>query len=425
MNHHGDLKRGFRFLVLCMGMMIGTGSTFAEIKTLKILPEDIITAFPSDKDETPKTEYTSTFNVDDSEWTLTFKANGTFTNAQLQPSLSGLKNCVHTLPPGSYYNIISSVELSTDFFALHKIVEVRYFGFMFLPKVQTGISQNYTLRIGAHTYNSTAPVYSDYLNNNLAAEVFTMNPADNGHLSMTIDFDMGGRYALQYLEVDYDTDITVTPLTVSRVKSIPVGYSLDLNASIENAKLFYSTDGSDHWLAYNTHRGIIFEEPGEFTLRYFAEDENGRRSEIVTENLLVCTPKGLLSAMFANREIEISGIIIGHEGNCTFIADNIDDEPADCLVIDNSNYQQIAQARPGDTITAKGRATDRFGSDIMALGSLSDVTINGSATTPTNISSLRAQLYRSARAYNLQGRPVSESAKGVILSSDGTKRFNR
>lgn len=175
MNHHGDLKRGFRFLVLCMGMMIGTGSTFAEIKTLKILPEDIITAFPSDKDETPKTEYTSTFNVDDSKWTLTFKANGTFTNADLQPKVSNLGKCVHTLPSTSYNNIISTVELSTDFFAQHKVVEVRYFGFMFLPNVKEGNSQNYTLRIGAHTYNSTAPVYSDYLNNNLAAEVFTLN----------------------------------------------------------------------------------------------------------------------------------------------------------------------------------------------------------------------------------------------------------
>ncbi len=425
MNHHGDLKRGFRFLVACIGMMIGTGSTLAEIKTLKILPEDIITAFPGNDDKTPKTEYTSTFNVDDSEWTLTFKANGTFSNADLQPKVSNLGKCVHTLPSTSYNNIISTVELSTDFFAQHKVVEVRYFGFMFLPNVKEGNSQNYTLSIGAHTYNSTAPVYIDYLRDELAAEVFTLNPADNGHLSLTIDFNMGGRYAHRYLEVDYDTEITVTPLTVSRVESIPVGYSLDLSASDENAKLFYSTDGSDQWLAYNTHRGIIFEEPGEFTLRYFAEDENGRRSEIVTENILVSTPRGLQSAMFANREIEISGFIIGHDGNCTFVSDNIDDELADCLVIDNSNYSQIAQARPGYTITAKGRATDRFGSDIMALGSLSDVTVNGSATTPTNISSLRAQLYRSARAYNLQGRPVSESTKGVILTSDGTKRINR
>lgn len=345
--------------------------------------------------------------------------------AQMRPTESGVSGYLFT--NATYMDSpIQAAQFSTDFFRDKSVSRVTV-DCALTSKTQGDAPyvETYTLSIGAGTWTREIAVPKSYLNNGISPQIFTVDNPVMGEFNLTIAAPEGEQFAFLSLEIEYD--VRAIP-SVAYVADIPVGHSVKLECSDETADIYYFIDDdTDAPRSYDPDRGIVFETPGDHTLRYYAETRQGIRSKEQTELIRVTDPQGLYAALNANRSIEVAGVVVSQASGYTSISDRTDAAPDECLALDNSALPRLKQARVGDKIIATGRPTDRFGSGIKALGSIQSLTINGESAVPTEINAITTRTEVEVRRYDLNGRPVKNDMRPfrrITIGSDGSKQLS-
>lgn len=393
---------------------------FADTYTLS--HEDFYAAVPAELAAVPQTnEFVNNFEKGGIRWNLRFGAGDGVFEDGIRASLSSV------VPFTSVRSRMAKREiclctLTSDGFVGKKISSVTFCAALYSSGVSEEEVETYTLQVGqfADSHKFTPP--TNYLSNKITERTFAVSPASDGSFSLKFELPAGGDFAFSFLTIEYEGGEVVEPVNVNVEKTIPLGHPVILQASSDDATVFYTVDGSDNWVVYNPLKGVVFTEPGDYTLKYYAENA-GDKSEVSTEEVKVVKASGLVAALQANNEIEVSGKVAGRSERYVLIAGDDDAALEDCLAVESADYAALQSARIGDLVRATGRATDKFGSEIKGLGSISSLSINGQASVPTNILELRAAKLRvSDTSYNINGRPADSHSRLVVTSS-GTKIF--
>lgn len=255
------------------------------------------------------------------------------------------------------------------------------------------------------------------------AEVVECGVSQNVQDEISISFSnsIGAEFWFKSISIEYESDVVPE---IKRKEVIAVGHQLVFDVNVENAQMFYTVDGSEDWLLYNPETGILFNNPGMYTLKYYAVNGNAR-SEVVTEELEVVRPSGLHAAMAANDEYEARGVICGRGNGYVLIGSSVEAPITEQLALDFSAHPALQEAALGSKVKATGRPTDRFGKDIKALGSLSAVAINETPSEPTSINSVPDN-GNAEDWYDIQGRRISggTSYRRITFSTSGEKRYD-
>jgi hypothetical protein len=409
------MKRSLFYTLFAVSIMHFVPVAAAETYTLS--KEAFAGALPTDKsDKSPLIpEYTNEFTCDGVKWTIHFEAVDQFSVAGLNAYWSGSKAFVYVSGPAEAGEI-QTCTFSSDGFIDKDISKVTFCAAIYNAEASSDLTESCIVKIGDFTKSIEFVPPTGYLNNKIVDRSVIIDPASTGPLSLTFTLPMGGYFAFSSLSIEYADGEVIEPVTVSRVETVAVGHPVTLEASSEEATVFYTVDGSENWAQYNPMRGVVFTEPGDYTLKYYAE--NGSvKSEVITEKVHVVKVAGLAAAMQANNEIEVVGTVVGQTDRYVLVADDADAALSDCLAVESSVYEALKSARIGDVIKATGRPPDKFGSDIKALGSISSLSVNDQASAPTNIAEVRARMLRRDAVYDIQGRPASSRTRLTVTPS--------
>lgn len=419
MNPLQKLRAGMAVAALAVA-----GYASAEVYTLSA--EAIAAVLPKDDDYTEQPTFSTEIKCNEVTWAMEFVGNRDVCYRWLygKVQLSGYVT-IAGMPDEKFR--ITTFSLSSDFFANKKVTNVKFNGALYKSGA-TG-TETFSVSIGETKKEQTTALFTSYLGGKIPDMEFSFEPAaSGGNLTLCFYSESGGQFAFKSLEITYvDEGGEELPenLEVKREMTVPVGYPVMLNVSDPRAAVYYTTDGSEDWLTYDAARGIVFSTPGSYTLKYYANYRDLLKTAITTEEIKVVSPQGIQTALAANTPIKVTGIVVGQMPTYTLIADTDDAAAEECLAIDNSEYPTLKTAAKRATISLVGRATDKFGKDVPALGSLSEVTVNNESQAPTNVTTIRTSLQSSPRYFDLQGRPAVSSASRLVISSDGTKHFRR
>lgn len=347
--------------------------------------------------------------------------SGTFTDNSIEWSIE-----VKTLSDVSskFNNVIRNDYLWIKPVSTHKINHVTFSTSGFIGSRISKITIDATMRNGLDQeteqtlvvaqpdtiFNETFSIYSGSIVGDIVpVEVSFDNDMIQDRLAISFEAPSGGDLVFKNITIEYES--TPVPV-VSMSETIPVGHAIELTADLPDAVIYYSIDNSENWLEYEASTGVVFSEPGTYTLKYYGESANGEGiSEILAERIEVVQPKGIAALRAACEEIEIAGVVCGHADGYVLVGDESGSRAAgESIAVDATNFPELLSATVGSSIVASGRATDRFGS-MPAIGSLSALTINNVPSTPTAIFATPAsEDCGAAPTYNLKGQRVTSTA---------------
>lgn len=212
-----------------------------------------------------------------------------------------------------------------------------------------------------------------------------------------------------------------------KTADVPVGHIVNLGCDDADAKIYYAFDDASEWKEYDAENPVVLSETGTHTLSYYAQAPGKVQSETATETFNVVQPTGLEYAVaMSAAPITVSGVVAGRNESkgYTLIGPSAAASEDACLALDNSNCNELRSAENGSTVRATGRLTDRFG--LPALGSLSDIVINGNNSEITTAVSAVCNPYEQPiREFDLRGRDITTAGRTarpqIVVNSAGKK----
>ncbi len=402
------LRKGVLLLPLILSAFFSSAETY--VLGIDQLKANLADFQPSDKWDS----YTGTFTDKSFEWRIDIQTltavSSTFKNIEYNGYL--------WLQADGNINKFSHVILSTANFIGGRISKATIEATM-RNQLQQETEQTIVVTLADTVFNTTQPIYHGNLSGDFEPlEVTFGDDIIQDSLAIRFSAPGGADFVLRSITIEYEP---IPVPVVSMSDNIPVGHAIELTADLADAAIYYSIDNGEEWQAYDATTGIVFSEPGIYTLNYYGESANGEaRSQITTESIEVVQPKGISALQAACSEIEISGVISGHADGYVLVGADQGRSSLESIAVDAAVYTELLTAPVGSRITATGRATDRFGT-LPALGSLSALTINDVQSTPTSIVATPSSATpRTAPTYDLQGRRVSPTTtRRQILISNG------
>lgn len=285
-------------------------------------------------------------------------------------------------------------------------------------------NQQYSIDCGENmTFTKEIPLI------NLTAVLDRTNPIDfqpiefilNTKVDDTLTISItspGANLAFKTITINYsDFDPTILPEVSMSVSQI-TARQIILESDTEGAVIYYSLSDKNDWTEYNPSTGIILVEQGDYTLRYKATTPDGIiESEVYEEVITVGPNTGLDAVRNAHKPITISGVVLGYESGYALVAESTDSSLDDAIAVESTNHSNLQSATIGTQISATGVHTDKFGSNIPAIGSLTELYINGTPSKPTSIVAPTAIQPRS-QTYDLLGRPNVVTSRRTIVIRD-------
>lgn len=423
--HPGILRQVLAASVLSLGISLVSAETY-------VLGRDAVASasFPISMTETSE-YYSLDFSQEDSAWQLLFGFN-----AEGRHSISCVNSTNYAYLmiryTGTLTNPITGVSLSSENFRGKYIKSVTVDASLYNSVATTEDSQTIGIKDGATVIASTSEsipavgIFREYQ----PVEIAVNRTVSDG-LGIMFTSTLGSDFAFRSITIEYSEvagsgDPEEEPVSVPEVfrqETVPVGHALHLECDNSEAVIHYTTDGTEAWQEYDAGRGISFRDAGVYTLQYYAT-VGTVSTAIIREQITVVQPTGLAAARASNAPVTVTGMVCGRGDGYLLLGEEADCAEADCVAIETTDYPQLQTVTDGDSVSATGRATDRFGSDIIALGTISDVTVNGIASTPTSLSTVRVSAPQ-RQYYDLQGRAgvPSTSTRRILISPDGTKHL--
>lgn len=401
----------------------------AETKTYTLSAQTVCDAFISQLPaaDVDITSHIITINDGNIKWALTLTApdDKTFNGATFKGYIDVLSDGFFTQhnSDGTTEHI-GAFSLSSDSFSGAKINKVTLTAGIYSGDPIGATKSTYTFCTDKNTLSEESENVIT-TRSKIKPVSFDVSEAINGNISVGATMSFGGRFAFKELTIEYESESpTANPV---RIDEVPVGHIVNLGCDDADAKIYYAFDDASEWKEYDAENPVVLSETGTHTLSYYAQAPGKVQSETATETFNVVQPTGLEYAVaMSAAPITVSGVVAGRNESkgYTLIGPSAAAAEDACLALDNSNCNELRSAENGSTVRATGRLTDRFG--LPALGSLSDIVINGNNSEITTAVSAVCNPYEQPiREFDLRGRDITTAGRTarpqIVVNSAGKK----